>query len=185
MPVTHSIWQIGQEPQELRPAQMETEQLLEDMIVAAPGILSDDWMIIGRQAPTTSGKRIDLLAIAPDASLVLIELKRERTAREVVAQALDYASWVEGLEGEDLEAIYGRFKEGASLKTDCQQRFRTDLDESQLNGCRLILIGDDVSAAWHGRDRVQIISAKQAAESHFAHLKREINQEFDSKIFRG
>ena len=43
------------------------------------------------------GGRIDLLAIAPDASLVLIDLKRDRTPREVVAQALDYASWVEQL----------------------------------------------------------------------------------------
>lgn len=42
----------------------------------------------------------------PDGALVLIELKRDRTPREVVAQALDYACWVEKLEAEDIAAIY-------------------------------------------------------------------------------
>jgi len=35
------------------------------MIVARPGILSDDWMLIGRQEQTGLGGRIELLAIAP------------------------------------------------------------------------------------------------------------------------
>ena len=53
-------------------------------------------MIIGRQEDTGFGGRIDLLAIAPDGTLILIELKRGRTPREVVAQAIDYATWLEG-----------------------------------------------------------------------------------------
>ena len=32
----------------------------------------------------------------------IIELKRDRTPRDVVAQALDYASWVRGLHYEDI-----------------------------------------------------------------------------------
>jgi hypothetical protein len=36
------------------------------MIVSAPEILSDQWMIIGRQEDTGFGGRIDLLAVAPD-----------------------------------------------------------------------------------------------------------------------
>ena len=69
-----------------------SEQKLEEMIVRDPRILSSEWMLIGRQEITSHGGRIDLLAIAPDGSLVLIELKRDRTPREIVAQALDYAS---------------------------------------------------------------------------------------------
>ena len=38
------------------------------MIVSSPEILSREWMLIGRQEPTGLGGRIDLLAIAPDAS---------------------------------------------------------------------------------------------------------------------
>jgi hypothetical protein len=47
-----------------------------------------------------------------------VELKRDRTPREVVAQALDYASWVERLDAEDIAAIYARFKPGRSLSED-------------------------------------------------------------------
>lgn len=140
MPVRHSIWQIGTEPKALQVAKMDNERLLEDMIVAAPEILSDEWMIIGRQVYTNSGKKVDLLAVAPDASLVLIEIKRDRTSREVVAQALDYASWVEQLEGEDLETIYGRFQEGCSLKADFKKHFGIELDESELNQSHQIVV---------------------------------------------
>ena len=94
MPIQHAIWQVGDQPTLLARSKLVSEQQLEDMIVREPSILSSEWMLIGRQETTTHGGRIDLLAIAPDGTLVLIELKRDRTPREFVAQALDYASWV-------------------------------------------------------------------------------------------
>lgn len=115
MPNKHAIWTVGDTPTPLVPDRLLSEQKLEDMIVADPSILSPDCMLIGRQEPTPFGGRIDLLAIAPDASLVLIELKRDRTPREVVAQALDYASWVEDLTPEKVAQIYQRFSSGGTL----------------------------------------------------------------------
>ena len=67
------------------------------MIVAGPRILSTEWMLVGRRESTPLGGRLDLLAIASDGLLVLLELKRKRTPRELAAQALDYAEWVENL----------------------------------------------------------------------------------------
>jgi RecB family endonuclease NucS len=113
MPIHHSVWRVGRPPIRLQEA-MLSEQLLESMIVAAPEILSDQWMIIGRQEITGLGGRIDLLAIAPDASLILIELKRGRTPREVVAQAIDYAAWLEALGADDIGRIYSRYSGGRS-----------------------------------------------------------------------
>jgi RecB family endonuclease NucS len=43
-------------------------------------------MVIGRQVPTSYGKRIDLLAIDAGGDLHAIELKRDRTPREVSIQ---------------------------------------------------------------------------------------------------
>jgi RecB family endonuclease NucS len=123
MSLHHAIWAVGQKPEPLVHAVLPSEQALEDMIVAAPRILSDSWMLIGRQERTAHGGRIDLLAVAPDGALVLIEIKRDRTPRDVVAQALDYASWVEGLRPEDVVAIYGRFAPGRSLAEDFRARF--------------------------------------------------------------
>lgn len=97
-------------------------------------------MLIGRQERTGQGGIIDLLAIAPDGSLVLIELKRDRTPRDVVAQALDYASWVEDLQAEDIAAIYRRFKPGQHLADDFRIRFGQPLDEDTLNQTHQIVI---------------------------------------------
>ena len=44
-----------------------------------------------------------------DGNLVVLELKRNRTPREVVAQLLDYGSWVRTLEDDDIAAIFDRF----------------------------------------------------------------------------
>ena len=71
MPIRTALWKVGLQPQLLAESSLTKEQLLEDMIVAAPRILSDEWMLIGWQEDTGFGGRIDLLAIAPDASLVL------------------------------------------------------------------------------------------------------------------
>jgi acyl-CoA reductase-like NAD-dependent aldehyde dehydrogenase len=117
-----------------------SEQQLEEMIVVAPEILSSEWMLIGQQEQTGMGGRIDLLAIAPDASLVLIELKRNRTPREIVAQAIDYASWVEKLTADKISQIYARFSGGKSLDEAFKDRFGEALDEDNLNQSHQIVL---------------------------------------------
>lgn len=140
MPIRNAIWTVGSAPQPLTEGRLPSERMLEDMIVSAPRILSDEWMLIGRQERTGSARIIDLLAIAPDGALVLIELKRERTPREVVAQAIDCAVWVEELEAEDIAAIYGRFAPGRDLGADFFARFGQRLDEDTLNDSHQIVI---------------------------------------------
>jgi hypothetical protein len=140
MPVQTAIWKVGVKPEALESSWLPKEQLLEDMIVAAPKLLSEEWMLIGRQEDTGLGGRADLLAVAPDGSLVLIELKRDRTPREVVAQALDYASWVVKLRPDEITAIYKRFAPGHSLQDDFKQRFGVTLDEETLNENHQIVI---------------------------------------------
>ncbi|ODA34955.1 endonuclease NucS domain-containing protein [Planctopirus hydrillae] len=140
MPIQHAIWKIGSTPSPLPTSPLASEQQLEEMIVAAPQILSRQWMLIGRQEPTGLGGRIDLLAIAPDASLVLIELKRNRTPREVVAQALDYASWVKTLTADKIAPIYQRFSGGKNLNEAFKEHFGVELDEETLNESHQILL---------------------------------------------
>ena len=140
MAIKQAIWRVAASPVLLPGASLPSEKGLEDMIVAAPQILSDEWMLIGRQEYTAAGGRIDLLAIAPDAGLVLIELKRGRTPREVVAQAIDYASWVQGLTSADISGIYQRFKSGRSLAADFRAAFGQPLDEDSLNANHQIVV---------------------------------------------
>lgn len=140
MPIRTSLWKVGPTPSVLSESALVSEELLEDMIVAAPALLSDEWMLIGRQENTGFGGIIDLLAIAPDSTLVLIELKRDKTPRTVVAQALDYATWVEKLHPEDIVAIYSRFAPNQNLSDAFQNRFGLPLDEDNLNSSHQIVI---------------------------------------------
>ena len=114
--------------------------MLEQMIVSAPTILSDRWMLIGRQVRTTFGQVIDLLALNPDGQVILIELKRNQTPREVVAQALDYASWVQALHPDEIAGIFDRYSGGSSLSDAFKNYFGTALDGEQLNDSHQIVI---------------------------------------------
>lgn len=140
MSIRHAIWKVGENPVPLPEASLGKEALLEQMIVQEPGILSERWMLIGRQVRTAFGSFIDLLALNQDGQLVVIELKRDLTPREVVAQALDYASWVQDLAPEEIAAIYAKFSQGGALGDAFQQKFGIPLDEEQLNGSHQIVI---------------------------------------------
>ena len=148
MPVGQRIWRIAQPPQRLRASALASEKLLEEMIVAAPEIVSDEWMIIGQQEDTGSGGRIDLLAIAPDSSLILIEIKRGRSPREVVAQAIDYATWVEALDAETVFRIYSRFSDGGDLAKDFEARFGTAIDTEEFpNHHQIVIVAASLDAS--------------------------------------
>ncbi|HQF54662.1 MAG TPA: endonuclease NucS [Fibrobacteria bacterium] len=140
MSIQHAIWCVGDEPKPLTTTRLASEQQLEEMISKMPEILSREWMLIGRQERTDDGGRIDLLAITPDGSLVLIELKRDRTPREVVAQALDYAEWVSRLTEDRIAQIFARYSKGKSLSEEFSKRFRTTLDEEALNKSHQIVV---------------------------------------------
>src|ERR1700723_1237736 len=98
MPFSMKLWQVqGKDLQEINREILNDEQRLEDWVVKDSSILGIDVLLIGRQVTTASGGRIDLLGIDEDANLMVLELKRNKTPREIVAQALDYASWVNEL----------------------------------------------------------------------------------------
>ena len=82
---------------EVAAASPKWERTIEDWIAGDPSILGLDLLIIARQLTTDFGGRIDLLGIDRAGDLTLIEMKRDRTPREVISQTLDYGSWVKGL----------------------------------------------------------------------------------------
>lgn len=148
MPIQHSLWTVGENPSQLRESKLDSEYLLHQMILTAPTLLSPDWMLIGSEQAAPGGGRFDLLALAPDASLILIELKRDRTPRQVVAQALDYASWVETLQAADIAAIYDHFRPGRDLAQDFAARFGRPLDDDELNqGHEIVIVAAELDAS--------------------------------------
>jgi hypothetical protein len=90
---------------EVRPAQLQKEAAIEEWLAADPSILGLELMIIGRQVETAHGGRIDLLGLDTDGAVWIVECKRDRTPREIIAQVLDYASWVRLLTDRDIHDI--------------------------------------------------------------------------------
>lgn len=109
MPIEHAIWKMGETPDRLEESSLANEQELEDLICQDISVLNDQWLLMGRQIQTAYNKRIDLLAIDASGSLIVVELKRNRTPREVVAQAIDYATWVKNLDASDIANIFETF----------------------------------------------------------------------------
>lgn len=153
MAIEHAIWKIGDKPEKLQPARMENEDLLEELIFKNISILDDGWMLIGRQVRTNYDKRIDLLAVDAAGSLIIIELKRHKTPRDVVAQALDYASWVINLEEEDIAGIYNDFCKQRNLPDmgldkAFLQHFGAQLDEDELNAShQMVVVASELDAS--------------------------------------
>ena len=97
------LWKVDSDQLRLVPrSRLDLEGRLEDWLCEDIGLLSDDLLVIGRQIEQY-GTPLDLLAVDRDGNLVVVELKRDRTPRDVVAQALDYASWVQEFGREDVE----------------------------------------------------------------------------------
>lgn len=115
------------------------------MIVKQPRILSDTWLIIGQQVLTRHGGYIDLLGIDANGSLVIVELKKAKTPRDVVAQAIDYASWVKNLEPVSIANIYDDCREKlghkqSSLNEAYEEFFGNPIDEDTLNDSHQIVV---------------------------------------------
>ena len=140
MPIQQSLWRLTSSAQKLQPARLDSEKQLEDFIVDHPETLDPNWMLIGRQVQTDFKGIIDLLALQPDGTPVVIELKRDKTSSEVLAQTLDYASWLEDLEPSRLQKIYESFVPGGNLARDFQAKFRAPLEEDALANDHLMVI---------------------------------------------
>lgn len=85
----------------------DLEKTLEDWIEANPHIVleGEDIAFFARQPRTSFDKYLDLLGLDKTGATVIIELKRGETPRDVVAQTLEYAAWVDSLTPDQLDEL--------------------------------------------------------------------------------
>ncbi len=148
MPVEVGIWKLGEKPISVDFESMDSEDRLEEVLAQDTNIIDPNLILIGRQVPTDYGKRIDLLALDGDGNLVVMELKRDRTPREIVAQLLDYGSWVRTLEDDDIALI---FEEHSPLKGEvsldqafCERFDVPEMPESLNEKHELVIIASEL-----------------------------------------
>ena len=133
------IWSVdGEALAELPRQPVDLESRLEDWMDADVSVLSDDLLVIGRQLDTEGGGTLDLLCLDRNGDVVVVELKRGKTPREVVAQVLDYAAWAADLSFDQIQSIASdTFPEG--LDHAFRQRFDADLPDV-LNADHYLLV---------------------------------------------
>src|SRR5262245_1576762 len=132
---------------ELPKRPLDEEERLEQWIERDSSLLGMDVLIIGRQVSTPFGGRIDLLGLEPNGDVAIFELKRDRTPREVVAQILDYASWVYELTPNQINVIadaYLKERLGKSLVEAFKERFDTELPESINSDHRMVIVASEL-----------------------------------------
>jgi hypothetical protein len=117
------------------------QEHLEKWIKTKPEILGNDILIIGEQVYTKSGP-LDILGIDNNGNLVIVELKRERLARVVLAQAIDYASDLANWDIEKISETCMAYT-GNSLEDYMAANFENlEIDELTINQSqRLLLVG--------------------------------------------
>jgi hypothetical protein len=134
------------------PFQVQHEEaILESWLESNPdGIVEDGkLLIIGRQVSTNLGSVIDLLALDRRGDVVVVELKRDRTPRDTLAQALEYVSFVEPLDSEQLEAILRSYlnDDSLSLAEHHREHFELASDKAVAfnKDQRIVIVGQKVT----------------------------------------
>jgi len=126
------------------------EEDLEYLLESNPdAILDEELMIIGRQVKTNFNTLLDLLGLDRTGNSAVIELKRDRTPRDTIAQALEYASYIEQLDYNQLERIYQNYTENKEESLADQHRTFFDLEEGDTVNFNkeqhIIVVGSDIS----------------------------------------
>ena len=145
MPVAQSIWKVDEKPTKLSSCSLKSENQLEDMICQDISILNEQWLPIGRQVATAHGGIIDILAIDESGNLVVVELKKNKTPREVVTQAIDYASWIKTLDSAKIADIYKKYGKSVndahdSLDKALKNKFNKSFEEDEINNAHQIVV---------------------------------------------
>lgn len=129
------------------PSKLDLEATLEELIESDPEVLGEPLLLVGRQVPTSHGKFIDLLVVDADGTLRVLELKRDRTAPEVVAQVLDYGSWVQTLSHSDVLDIFEAYRPGQAFEQSFAERFATTPPEELNESHTLTIVAAEVDAS--------------------------------------
>lgn len=135
MGIEIGIWRFDKELKPVEYSKMNLESRLQDILCTDVSIADPNLMVIGREVRTAYGKRIDILAINRDGHLAAIELKRDKTPRDIVAQTLEYGSWIRELENDEIAQIYTQYQEkypSADGEKSIDEAFCSRFDVAQM-----------------------------------------------------
>ncbi len=140
---------------------IDYERSFECWLGNSPNVLFDEgedtviW--VGRQETVQVGdvkKFPDLIGTDSQGDVIIVELKKGRTPREMVAQGLEYASWASSLKYEDLNTMFKKYclkekQEEQELSDYFNSVFNPDSENDVLiefnRAQKLFLVAEEVS----------------------------------------
>jgi len=153
MSVEVAIWRIDAKVEPISFSGIDYEARLQQIIADDISIVDPDLMVIGREVATSYGGRIDILAMDASGNLVVIELKRNKTPREVVSQALDYGYWVRRVTTDaiadtfiDYQRRFLRVDNPRGIDAALNERFSIIPDELNADH-RLVVVASELDPA--------------------------------------
>lgn len=89
-----------------------------------------------------------LLCLDAQGDVVIVELKRGMTPRDVTAQAIDYATWVRDLSNKEIQAIaQGYLRPPETLDLAFRKKFGMELPEILNESHRMLVVGTGLDAS--------------------------------------
>ncbi len=142
---------------------IDYEESFENWLENSPNFLFSDegntvlW--IGRQASAKVGdtdKYPDLIGVDSFGDLIIVELKKGKTPREVIAQILEYNCWASNLKYDDLNQIYLNYSKN-SLKKNLLDAYNeifsfddiVNKDIEFNRNQKLFIIAEEISSTVH------------------------------------
>lgn len=139
MAIKQRIWSLDRK-HELQQCTNHTEADIEALFFEQIETLDPEWLVIGQQVVTDYGGRIDLLCMDSGGDLVVVELKKGMTPREITAQAIDYVSWVSSLTADRIAQIYESQNDGKTIDAAYKDKYGRKLDDDNINTNSKIVI---------------------------------------------
>ncbi len=105
-------------------------------------------LIIGRQVTTNLNTFIDLIGVDQLGNTVVIELKRDKSPRETLAQLIEYASFVDNLDYVQLNDIFQNYSgEEVGLEEYHQQYYANDSIQSVSwnKNAKLVIVAQNIT----------------------------------------
>ena len=144
------LWEVTSD-EKLKPIQndeINLEERLEGWLASDISILDPNLLVIGRQVKTAFGGVIDLLCLDGNGDTVVVELKKGKTPREVAAQTLDYASWINGLGVDAITNIAEDYlATSGGLKLEFEQRLEREFPEELNVSHRSLIVAESIDAS--------------------------------------
>lgn len=117
---------------------------IQEWIEKTPEVLGEELLNFGKELCLQNGSRLDLIAIDKNANIVVVEIKRQASGKEIDWQAIKYASYCSSFLVEEIVRHYSNYL--TSDEEEARSKIEEFLDENidLLNGKqRIILVSQD------------------------------------------